>query len=182
MRALSPAFTAAGTEGAGAAAFSDLAAARTSVSVTRPSGPVPFTLERSTPSSAATRRATGDAFTRASSAFSAFGPGFSAGFFSSFGAVSFFFSLFSAFSSSVSVFGFSGFRSFGFSSFFSGSFFSSSFLGFAFSSSFSFFSSASGFSSFCSSAFSSSSFVASSPSPPMNAILSPTLTFPPSPT
>src|SRR5713101_59721 len=45
----------------------DFAAARTSVSVTRPSGPVPFTLARSTPSSAATRRATGDALTRASS-------------------------------------------------------------------------------------------------------------------
>src|SRR6266542_4434857 len=66
MRALSPAFTAAGTLADGAACF-DLAAERTSVSVTRPSGPVPFTLERSTPSSAAIRRATGDAFTRASS-------------------------------------------------------------------------------------------------------------------
>src|ERR1051325_2999423 len=45
----------------------DFAAVRTSVSVTRPSGPVPLTFARSTPSSAATRRATGEAFTRASS-------------------------------------------------------------------------------------------------------------------
>src|SRR2546430_2443176 len=49
-----------------ATAATAFAAARTSVSVTRPSGPVPFTLPRSTPSSAAIRRATGDAFTRAS--------------------------------------------------------------------------------------------------------------------
>src|SRR4051812_42043319 len=46
----------------------DFAADRTSVSVTRPSGPVPFTLAKSIPSSAATRRATGEAFTRGSSA------------------------------------------------------------------------------------------------------------------
>src|SRR6266403_112946 len=72
MRALSPAcsgsradcFPAGDTP---AATGCDFAAARTSVSVTRPSGPVPFTLERSTPSSAASRRATGDALTRASS-------------------------------------------------------------------------------------------------------------------
>src|SRR5205823_5775470 len=51
-----------------ATAATDLEAARTSVSVTRPSGPVPFTFARSTPSSAAIRRATGDAFTRPSSA------------------------------------------------------------------------------------------------------------------
>src|SRR6266498_1659542 len=73
MRALSPALiegAAFGSPFAGprsATAATDFAAARTSVSVTRPSGPVPFTLERSTPSSAAIRRATGDAFTRASS-------------------------------------------------------------------------------------------------------------------
>src|SRR2546430_9520246 len=41
-------------------------------SVTRPSGPVPFTLERLTPSPAAIRRATADAFTPASSGFSLF--------------------------------------------------------------------------------------------------------------
>src|SRR5437867_12148322 len=93
MRALSPAFTAAGTLAAGVAGF-DLAAARTSVSVTRPSGPVPLTLERSMPSSAAIRRATGDAFTRASYAFSIFGVGFSgSAFFSAFGdGADFFFS------------------------------------------------------------------------------------------
>src|SRR5689334_3454268 len=45
----------------------DFAAPRTSVSVTLPSGPVPFTPARSMPSSAASRRATGEAFTRASS-------------------------------------------------------------------------------------------------------------------
>jgi len=44
----------------------------TSVSVTRPSGPVPFTLARSTPSSAATRRATGEAFTPLHLLFSLF--------------------------------------------------------------------------------------------------------------
>src|SRR6266496_1824407 len=65
-----------GAEGFGVGGL-DFAAARTSVSVTRPSGPVPFTLARSTPSSAAIRRATGDAFTRASSDFSTFGAGFS---------------------------------------------------------------------------------------------------------
>src|SRR5881394_4008129 len=74
MRAPSPALI----EGAGfgcalasprsATAATDLEAARTSVSVTRPSGQVPFTFARSTPSSAAIRRATGDAFTRPSSA------------------------------------------------------------------------------------------------------------------
>src|SRR6266704_2281896 len=76
MLALSPALiegAAVGSPFAGprsATAATDFAAARTSVSVTRPSGPVPFTLEISTPSSAAIRRATGDAFTRASSGFS----------------------------------------------------------------------------------------------------------------
>ena len=157
MRALSPAFTVAGILAAGVAGF-DLAAARTSVSVTRPSGPVPFTLDRSTPSSAAILRATGDAFTRASSGFSIFGAGFSGPvFFSAFGGASFFSSFssvsgFSSFGSSA----FFGFSSFGFSSFFS------SFSSFSFSF--------------------SSSFGASSSSPPMKAILSPTFTLPPSST
>src|SRR6266480_2307343 len=73
MRAFSPAFIEGAPFGSAfallrsAVAGTDFAAARTSVSVIRPLGPVPFTLERSTPSSAAIRRATGDAFTRASS-------------------------------------------------------------------------------------------------------------------
>src|SRR6266481_2256703 len=73
MRAPSPALIEGTCFGCGfapprsATAATDFAAARTSVSVTRPSGPVPFTLARLTPSSAATRRATGDALTRASS-------------------------------------------------------------------------------------------------------------------
>ena len=159
MRALSPAFTAAGTLVAGVTDF-DLAAARTSVSVTRPSGPVPFTLERSTRSSAAIRRATGDAFTRASSALSIFVAGFSgSAFFSAFGGAAAFFSS-CASVVGVSSFGCSAF--FGFSSFFSSS------LAFGFSS----------FSSF--SFFFSSSLGASSPSPPTKAILSPTFTLPPS--
>src|SRR3954453_22909588 len=53
-------------DGDGAAIPLDFAAARTSLSVTRPSGPVPLTAERSTPCSAARRRAIGDALTRAS--------------------------------------------------------------------------------------------------------------------
>src|SRR4030095_13755137 len=130
MRALSPAFIAAGTLVAGVADF-DLAAARTSVSVTRPSGPVPFTLERSTPSSAAIRRATGDAFTRASSVFSIFGAGFSgAALFSAFGGAAFF----SSFSSVIGVSSFGCSAFFGFSSFFSSLAF-----GFSSFSSFSFF-------------------------------------------
>ena len=147
MRALSPALMAAGTEEVGAVGFD--------------SGPVPFTLEISTPSSAAIRRATGDAFTRASSGFSIAGIRFSASgsFFSTFGCGAFFFSFSSAFGSS----GFSSFftsSSFGFSFFFSSSLASGSF----------------SFSSF------SFSLGASSPSPPMNAILSPTFTLPPSST
>ena len=135
----------------------DFAAPRTSVSVTRPSGPVPLTLARSTPNSAATRRATGDAFTRASPPLSIFAAGFCAsGFFSAF-----FSSLFSE--------GFSSFFSVGF-----GSAFFSSFSSALASAVFSF-----GLSSFSG----ASSFLgASSPSPPMNAILSPTFTFPPSST
>ncbi len=159
MRAPSPAFT----DGAGFAAADgfcgvvafDFAVARTSVSVTRPSGPVPLTLARSTPSSTATRRATGEAFTRASSPFSIFGAGFSASAcFSALGAAPCFSSFFSA-----------GFASAFFSSFFSV---------FASAGASSFF--ASFFSSFFSSA------DASSPSPLMKAILSPTFTLPPSST
>ena len=154
----------AGAEGCRAPIF-DFAAARTSVSVTRPSGPVPFTLARSTPSSAPIRRATGDAFTRASW-------GCGGGRVGCVGAGD------TPASTAFSFFSFFG------SPFFSGFFFSSSFLGsfsFAltssgFSSSFS--SSTSGFSSFPF----SSSLGASSPSPPMNAILSPTFTLPPSST
>ena len=168
MRALSPALMADGAEGFGAGGL-DFAAARTSVSVTRPSGPVPLTLASSTPSSAATRRATGDAFTRASSGFSTFGAGFSSSaFFSALGGVAFFSSSFSTLGSSFSFFGFSSFSA---GSSFASSFFSSLALGF-YSSSASFFLSA----------FSSSSFGVFSSSPPMNAILSPTFTFPPSST
>ena len=148
MRAPSPAlidgsegFAAAGVFCAGAGPFV-FAAARTSVSVTRPSGPVPLTLARSTPSSAATRRATGDAFIRASSPLSIFATGAAS------------FSFFSA-----------------------GTGFSVSACGF-----FSLFSSAFGSFGFSSSLGASSFFGASSPSPPMNAILSPTFTFPPSST
>jgi len=162
MRALSPAFT----TGAGfisgfarprsAPAATDFAAARTSVSVTRPSGPVPRTLERSMPSSAATRRATGDALTRASSGFSAVS-GCSLGsgsFFSAFGGASFFVS--SAFGASV----FSSFLRFAFSSSFTASFASGLFSFYCFF----------------------SSLGACSPSPPIKAILSPTFTLPPSST
>src|SRR2546430_17242159 len=79
-----------GSAGGCGAAPLDFETARTSFSVTRPSGPVPFTVERSTPCSAASRRARGDAFTRASPLLSARGSGagleggavfFSAGFF-----------------------------------------------------------------------------------------------------
>ncbi len=154
MRAASPALI----EAAGAfavtgafcgAAVFDFAAARTSVSVTRPSGPVPFTLERSIPSSAAMRRATGDAFTRASS--SCGGPPEADVGCARDTPVSTVFSFFSFCGSAFSCF-FSALASFGFSSSF-----------------------------FCSFGF-ASSFGVFSPSSPMNAILSPTFTLPPSST
>src|SRR3954471_21910982 len=67
MREPSPAgIRGAACDGVDGAVPLDFAAARTSLSVTRPSGPVPFTAERSRPCSAARRRAIGDAFTRAS--------------------------------------------------------------------------------------------------------------------
>src|SRR4051812_28531537 len=67
MREPSPAgIRGGGCDGGAADAPFDLEAARTSLSVTRPSGPVPFTADKSIPCSAARRRAMGDAFTRAS--------------------------------------------------------------------------------------------------------------------
>src|SRR5947209_7069318 len=90
MREPSPAgIRGAACDGVVAALPFDLAAARTSLSVTRPSGPVPFTADRSIPWSAARRRAIGDAFTRGSPLVSLIGAGpdlgrggafFSAGF------------------------------------------------------------------------------------------------------
>jgi len=173
MRALSPALITAAGFGCGAVfarlpapATADWAAARTSLSVTRPSGPVPFIFARSTPNSAAILRATGDAFMRASSPVSILGSaafGFSAGFFASVRFAAFSSSCGGAVSSSSSSAG-AGF-SVSVGGFFSDSVFFSSFCSAFF---------------FGSSAFFSAG--ASSPSPPINAILSPTFTLPPSST
>ena len=160
-------------------AATDFAAARTSVSVTRPSGPEPLTAARSTPSSAAIRRATGEALTRASSSLfcagsrvgrsdAVFSPRFPAGdtpaatgffseaLFSCGGAVSF--SLPSA-GAGFSVSACSFFGSSVFASFSGGRSFFRSFSGVFFSSS-----------------------GAASPGSPMNAIRWPTSTLPPSST
>ena len=165
MRALSPACSGsrAGCFPAGdtpAATGWDFAAARTSVSVTRPSGPVPFTLKRSTPSSDAIRRATGDAFTRGCSCSRPIGSGFCC--FSSSRAADTAPS--PCFCCGGAISSCSARAGAGFSVSACGLFFFSP----AESGSFPF---------FCADA---SCAGASSPSPRMNAILSPTFTFPPS--